>query len=496
MGRFQKKQFFLALAASMFFMLVPFLVSAAGADLSFSPASGTFQVGQEFSVKVILDPAGAKVNVAEATINFDNQFLSASNVSKDGSVFSLWTADPTISNSGGTVTFSGGTPSAFSAKSTVVTITFKALKNGTAKVSFSKGSVLAADGKGTNVYSGGLDATYTISSAAPQPSAPAPSSAPSVETPELAPAAPKITSSTHPKPDQWYSTSTAKFSWDLPADITSIRLSMSKQSDTKPTVAHTPPIDSWETDNLEEGQWYFSAQFKNDFGWGGIGQEKIMIDLTPPLEFSIQLLDQGVHASAPEISFQTNDELSGMDRYEVSIGPDISKTLYPGDLVDGAFLIPANPGGNTKITVKAYDKAGNFRESSGDFLIPYVAPIVSTGEQAPSATTQPLFTTERLILLLFVFLSGALLSMNIYRKRQFKKEKAIILQEADEAREKTDKIFSAIREELEEQVNILDKRPQLTPAERDLLEKMREVLDLSEELIDTEIEDVRKSVQR
>jgi hypothetical protein len=105
---------------------VPFAASAA--EMSFSPADGKFTTGKEFSIKVLVNPGVDSVNAADGQVSFDKDVLSVSSVSKDGSVFSLWTADPTFSNSAGTIDFSGGTPSAFSKSGTVVTIKFKGKK--------------------------------------------------------------------------------------------------------------------------------------------------------------------------------------------------------------------------------------------------------------------------------------------------------------------------------------------------------------------------------
>jgi len=97
--------------------MAPFAVSAA--ELQFTPATGSFPADTEFSVKITVDPGTDKVNAADGTITFDKNLLQVTGLSKDGSAFSLWTAEPAFSNSAGTVTFSGGTPTAFSKKSSV-----------------------------------------------------------------------------------------------------------------------------------------------------------------------------------------------------------------------------------------------------------------------------------------------------------------------------------------------------------------------------------------
>ena len=152
---------FLLLAGCLFFL--PGQVKAA--TLSASPNTGVYTAGGTFSTRVVINTSGAAINAAEGSLTFDTQKLSIVSISK-GSIFNLWTVEPTFSNTSGTVTFGGGSPSGYSGSAgTVLTITFRAKTAGTAKVNFRDGSVLAADGKGTNVLTSMSGGTYTIAAA-------------------------------------------------------------------------------------------------------------------------------------------------------------------------------------------------------------------------------------------------------------------------------------------------------------------------------------------
>jgi hypothetical protein len=52
-----------------------------------------------------------------------------------------------------------------------------------------------------------------------------------------------------------------------------------------------------------------------------------------------------------------------------------------------------------------------------------------------------------------------------------------------------------MREEFEQLIHDFDVRPQLTPEERALLENLKEVLDVSEEIVDSDIEELKKLVK-
>lgn len=474
---------------------VPFLASAA--EMSFSPASGTFDVGKEFSVKVLVSPGVDSVNAADGQILYDKDILSVSSVTKDGSAFSLWTADPAFSNSAGTVDFSGGTPTAFSKSGTVITIKFRGKAVGSGKVSFAKGSVLAADGKGTNVYTKGGEAAYTIEEAAAAPPPP-----PAAEDPEPSgeafggsiPIAPPINSSTHPKAENWYGTSTVRMDWKIPPDVTSIRMLFSGSENEKPTQVLKPDVSSSTQLNIADGVWYFYLQFKNEAGWGEVGMRKVMIDTVQPLAFDVGLLDQGDNANTPKFSMKTTDELSGMDRYEIYIAGAQVGSVKDTDLTDG-YLVPPQEGGVQKVLIKAFDKAGNIRESEKDLNLPVVAKPVKGAKPGEVVEVPGFFTTERILLLLFTFVIGVLATLNMQKGKSTDKARLHILQEVAAVRDKNDKIFSAMREEFEQMVQDLDDKPQLTPTERDLLERIKEVLEISEEIVDTGMDELKKTIR-
>ena len=87
-----------------------------------------------------------------AELSFDPTMLSVQSVSKDNSVFNLWTSNPSFSNTAGTVDYSGGSNNAYTGSAgDVVDVTFQALSAGSTSIKFSSASVLAADGQGTNV---------------------------------------------------------------------------------------------------------------------------------------------------------------------------------------------------------------------------------------------------------------------------------------------------------------------------------------------------------
>src|SRR6056297_327052 len=101
--------------------------TAQAADLVLSPSTGSYSSGQTFTATVRAVPGGDNVNAVESVLSFDPAQLSVVSVTRTGSVFTLWTTEPTFSNAAGTVTFGGGSPTPFTSTSNLITITFRAV---------------------------------------------------------------------------------------------------------------------------------------------------------------------------------------------------------------------------------------------------------------------------------------------------------------------------------------------------------------------------------
>ncbi|MDQ5939021.1 MAG: hypothetical protein QG642_711, partial [Patescibacteria group bacterium] len=148
----------------IFFFLFFYLASTAqAASMYFYPGSKTVNVGDIIKVSVVVNTSGEAINNAEANISFPAEMLDVASISK-GSVFSLWVEEPSFSNSAGTVSFNGGipTPGYNGSAGTLLSITFRAKKAGTASVYFSSGAVRANDGIGTDVLNGMGQASFTL----------------------------------------------------------------------------------------------------------------------------------------------------------------------------------------------------------------------------------------------------------------------------------------------------------------------------------------------
>jgi hypothetical protein len=456
------------------------------ASFKLSPKSGTHGVGKTFTVTVSADSPQA-FNSANAVISFNKELLSVSSVSKTSSAFSLWAVEPTSSNSAGTVSFEGGNTTPLTGKKTLITITFKALKEGSAKVSFTSGSILAADGKGTDIAGTKDEATYEISASAaadPPPPPPPPPAQAAGPVPEL----PEVTSTTHPNENAYTNAPKAKCTWDIPSDVTLVRLSLDTSDKTVPTTTYDPAIMEKEFDQLTDGVMYFHLRYKNDAGFGATAHKKIMVDKTPPEEFPLEVL---LDASSTDaiLKFSATDTLSGLDRYEISIDGGTPVKVNLNEVKSGSYTLSAQSPGEHTVKISALDKAGNSMAVEGKFTIegdPAAAKKLLDEEEEKPFNWRLL--GEISLIAIIAFLIGYL----FYEQSAFRHEKYLTKREADELRDNMGNIFAALREEVGEQTGRLFDQPNPSAQDREVMENINEAVDLSEELLSKEVEDVRK----
>lgn len=493
----------LVVGALVLMALFAFSLTTHAAETSISPASGTYTKGQTFTASVRVNPQGKSVNAVEATLTFDTSKLSVVSVSKTGSVFSLWTTEPTFSNTQGTIQFGGGSPSPFSAQSTLVVVTFRTTGEGDAAVDWKSASVLAADGLGTDVHTGSIKALYSVAAGTTPPPSPQPEAVEELDTePEEEssdatiafgdpPRAPEVGSKTFLDPEVWYATTTGTFTWELPFDVSDLFLEIATSSDNSPLTKIDPPVAemAFTKDQLGDGVQYLSIQFRNQVGPGAITNRKIMIDTTPPLPFTINVRAGNSTSSFPTLHFDAKDATSGIKEYELTIA-DREPVVVTIDEARLGYLLTELTDGTYTVTVRAFDKAGNVTESSTPLLI--TAGWTKPRADAEKSSFWSLFSLRNLFVFSLLLIVMMLLGYIFYERKLFSKKESRLRKETKEIQDQMEKIFSALRDEIYDQINAITKKPRLSRQEREAVENLSSALEVSETLIEKEITDVQK----
>jgi hypothetical protein len=341
-------------------LLFPAIVQAAG--LYFSPSNSSTKVDSSISLSVYVSSTDQAMNAVSGRVSYPADKLEVISLSKTGSIVGLWVQEPTFS--GGTVSFEGIilSPGYTGSAGKIITINFKVKNSGDSTVRLSSGSILANDGKGTNILGtlgqakisvAAVTATETTKPDINQSEVkPVEQTQPEPEANGKAPT-PRISSGTHPDSNSWYNNKNINLAWAVPNGVTSVRLLVGKLANASPSVAYTPAIKQKTITDLEDGQWYFHAQFRNSNGWGEVAHFAFRIDSTPPTQPQVEQQIAGTGA----FLITATDAMSGIDHYEITL--DEQQTITWQD--DGSHLYQpdASSVGDHELIVKAIDKAGN-----------------------------------------------------------------------------------------------------------------------------------------
>lgn len=346
------------------------LALAAETSLYLAPASGTFTIGSTFTVSVFVNTGGDNVNAVEADLKFNPEKLQVVSPTAGGSVIAVWVAQPTYSNALGVVNFKGGipTPGINTDSGLISTITFRVKSIGTATVRFTDQSkILRDDGKGTNILTNTSGGRYELILPPPE--------------------GPQVSSPTHPDQSKWYKNANPIFVWQKDSGIRGFSYMLSREPvDTPDDIS-----DGAETEvgykGLADDQWFFHIKGLGPTGWGGVSHYGVQIDTTAPAAFPIEVSPRKrTSIRQPTIFFETTDNASGIDHFELKLlqtaGEDIDpknfKELTPFFIeVISPYRTPVLGIGRYSVIIRAYDRAGNWREVTEKisikrvFLIPF-----------------------------------------------------------------------------------------------------------------------------
>lgn len=359
------KQNFQWLALSLVFLFCACLTLpakpayAANASLYLSPSTGTFLVGSAFDVSVFVDTAKNNINAVRVDIKFDPQKLQITNPATGKSFISVWVAQPTFSNSEGTISFQGGTPDPGinTSSGLVSTISFRAIAPGKTIISILDSSqVLLNDGLGTDITGSRGKAIFDIALPPPE--------------------GPKVFSTSHPDPNRWYKNNNPKFDWEKEEGVSEFSYSLDQDPHGVPD--NTPEGNSTAAsfNDVGDGLWYFHIKARKGDVWGGTSHYLVQIDNSPPAVFKpvfdpkFKIPD--IFLKNPVVSFLTTDAFSGIDHYEVKVvNLSNDKEAKVEFLVEAVspYRLPISESGEYEVIVKAYDNAGNWQDAASQFRV-------------------------------------------------------------------------------------------------------------------------------
>ncbi|KPJ56322.1 hypothetical protein AMJ49_05155 [Parcubacteria bacterium DG_74_2] len=339
------------------FSILPQAAGAAGASLYLSPSSGSFFVGNTFNVSVFVNTGGENVNAVDVDLKFDPTKLQVASPTAGKSFIEVWVAQPTYSNTKGILSFMGGIPSPGinTSAGLVSTVTFRVISPGETSIIFSDSSkVLRNDPDGTDILTSTGRGVYNLL--------------------VLPPEGPKVFSLTHSDKNKWYKNNNPTFSWEKEKGVTNFSYTFDHDPTGVPDNKPEGDYTSVSYSEAEDGIWYFHIKTEKENVWGGTSHYLVQIDagspagFTPTVEPSLKTSEK-----QPLISFITTDALSGLDHYELKY-IDITKEKKEKPTgffveVSSPYRLPSLEIGRYLIVIRAYDKAGNWKEGTAKLQI-------------------------------------------------------------------------------------------------------------------------------
>ncbi len=377
-----------------FLVLFLFVGSVEAASLYINPKTAAYDSGTHFTVSVMVS-TNQSMNGVDAVVQFPTEKLQVISISKQHSIFNLWVQEPSFDNLGpiGTVHMQAVklNPGFVGSDGKILDIVFKVKEVGLAEITFANGSVLANDGKGTNIISSFGSAVYTLrsgSSASPHtpPDSPNRVQAPVITHYTLGRDGKDVHFNTSADEPKWSNSAYAKFAWDTPSDATGFSALLDDKPNTDPGATPKELQSEMVFPLLSEGKRYLHVRFFSEAGPGPITHYPVLIDFHAPKYFSIEFTTTepnnfGIYTTSnpkPFVDFFTIDDMSGIDRYEVNIGGQewfLAENLKS----KGFYRIPKmDPKTRQTITVRAFDVAGNFTDATAQiFIEPIASPVIT-----------------------------------------------------------------------------------------------------------------------
>lgn len=302
------------------------------------------------------------------------------------------------------------------------------------------------------------------------------------------PEAPVITSSDYPEADAWYQGKTAEFSWELTSDITAVATGIFATSGKEPMQPYRPPINKLvlDADQLKEGINYLVVQFRNFDKWGMIAERKINIDNTPPTApvISVEQFDK---EGGVLVTLNASDQLSGLSHFELSLENDEPHKLEVAEASRG-YVVSLDSVHMYKLTARAFDKAGNSQES--------VLMIWPTPYKTASMIGFVDDESASLLVSLMSFLLILMFGYLIYERVRYARSLAELRKETGDIHDQLVRIFSALREEIYDQIRGITKKSRISKGEQNAVDGLNKALSVSESLIKKEIKDVKKLLSK
>ena len=403
-----------------------------GASLTIYPQTGAFVEGSTFDVYIYLNTSDNYVDVIEVDLKFNPEVLSVVSPTKEFSIVSTWTSPPSFSNTQGIVTLKGRfhDKGINVSEGLVSIVVFRAKSAGESTVKFLDSSrIILVGDKADNILNSVNIATYDIFPAPPK--------------------GPQIFSNTHPDQNKWYKNNSPTFIWKKTSRTEGFSYSLNNNPFGEPDNIADTTSDSTFFEGIESGIWYFHLKAKEKGAWGGVSHFKVNMDNVLPFSFKPH---PEVFGAALDnyllLHFGTVDLLSGIDHFEARV----EDRSNPENILYSAFMETESPyrlniekGGIFKVAVRAFDKAGNYKEGEIGVRVFNSILAVITGGILLKGTFFPWWLTIS-FLIIILLVGGGIIFWRVERRKNIQRRLERDIEEVEEKLEDIEKLEEKMKE--------------------------------------------------
>ncbi|MEK7138240.1 MAG: cohesin domain-containing protein, partial [Patescibacteria group bacterium] len=298
-----------------------------------------------------------------ANLSFPPDKLQVVTPSTGKSLIQVWVDQPSFSNTEGTLRFQGAipTPGINTQSGMIATMTFRVKQTGVAALKILDTSrVLLNDGKGTDILGERTGGIFEL-----------------ILPP---PAGPLVTSPTHPDQTKWYSGNNPALTWSKGSEVRGFSYVLNDSPIDTPDDITEGVKTNVAYKDLPDGIHYFHIKSLGVDAWGGVTHYAINIDKTPPAAFELAISPgERTSRKQPIFDFDTTDEASGIDHYELKLIPldqNAREVLGSEGATETPFFVEVSSPyyreldlGRFEVVVRAYDKAGNYFQTEKKLTI-------------------------------------------------------------------------------------------------------------------------------
>lgn len=394
--------------------------AAGSATLSLNPSATAARAGEMFDVRISGNANGQSIDTVRAVLTFDPTMVRAQSVRLTGG-FDRTAPGNYLDNANGKVSWGAFTlDKPVNETFDYATVTFLALKEGSANMAVSADSRMVSNGE-ERIDVGQLKSVaYRIETAAPAD--------------PLAPTL-VVTSTTQANDTDWYPNSTVEMRWSVnqaQKTIKSFLVAFDESSNTDPKESLPASTETRSYASVADGIHYF--HIKGVLAQGGFTptvHRAVKIDVDAPREFLVTASDTKIlEGESVWLTFATTDGASGVNQYQMAINDSAYQVqespLEITDLKAGTYLFRVaalDRAGNSKygsVSVRVYPSGTDLERPEGYGQAPEAGNVYPDALGNPNGEKASATSPKMFVLLISLVLVG-LVAFGIIYVKKFKK---------------------------------------------------------------------------